>query len=225
MGQIATAFKLTSQRDAKFVPWVIAGLLVPIIVVEGIGILLGHAFIALVPAILLGVLGFMVIFGRRAQKAAFSQLEGQPGAALHILKQMRGDWRVTEAVAANSQLDSVHRVVGRPGVVLVGEGAAHRVRGLLATEKRKVARVVGDVPIYDVTIGAEEGQVPIGKLQQHMVKLPRNIMPKDVAGLDKRLQALATSRSGAMPKGPIPAKAQRAINDRMRAAAKTKRPR
>lgn len=219
-GQIATAFKLTKERDPKFVPWVVAGFLLPIIVVELVGLLLGHPLITILPALLLGVMGAMIVFGRRAQKAAFSQLDGQPGAALHILKQMRGDWRITEAVAANSQLDSVHRVVARPGVVLVGEGTPHRVKGLLAGEKKRVARVVGGTPIYDITIGNDPGQVPIGKLQAHLMKLPRNMMPKDVSALDKRLQALTVIRSAAMPKGPIPAKAQRAMNDRMRGAAK-----
>jgi Domain of unknown function (DUF4191) len=219
-GQIITAFKLTRERDPRFVPWVIAGVLLPIIVIEAIGVLIGHPLITILPALLLGLMGGMVIFGRRAQRAAFAQMDGQPGAALHILKQMRGDWRITEAVAANSQLDSVHRVIARPGVLLVGEGAPHRVKGLLASEKRRVARVVGETPIYDITIGNDEGQVPIGKLQQHLMKMPRNLMPKEVASLDKRLQALSSARTASVPKGPIPAKAQKQINERMRSATK-----
>ena len=46
--------------------------------------------------------------------------------------------------AATTQFDSVHRLIGRPGVVLIGEGAPHRVRPLIAQEKKKIARVAGD---------------------------------------------------------------------------------
>ena len=97
----------------------------------------------------------------------------------------------------------VHRVLGRPGVVLVAEGAPHRVKNLLAQEKKRVARVVGETPIYDVIVGTEEGQVPLRKLQSHLMKLPRNISTAQVDTIDNRLAALA-SRGAALPKGPMP---------------------
>jgi hypothetical protein len=36
---------------------------------------------------------------------------------------MRGDWRVTPAVGFTREQDLVHRVLGKPGVILVAEGA------------------------------------------------------------------------------------------------------
>ena len=72
-------------------------------------------------------------------------------------------------------MDAIHRVVGRPGIILVGEGAPHRVKPLLAQEKKKLSRVVGDTPIYDVIVGNDEGQMPLKKLNQYLIKLPRNI--------------------------------------------------
>ena len=62
-----------------------------------------------------------------------------------------------------------------PASILVAEGAPSRVRGLLAQEKKKVARVVGDTPIYDIVVGDGEGQVPLRKLSAHVMKLPRNL--------------------------------------------------
>ena len=47
--------------------------------------------------------------------------------------------------------------------MLVGEGAPHRVAALLAQEKKRVARVVGDTPIYDVIVGDGEGEVPLAQ--------------------------------------------------------------
>jgi hypothetical protein len=134
----------------------------------------------------------------------YSQAEGQPGAAGWLVQQqLRGDWRVTQGVAGTTQLDVVHRLVGRPGVVLVGEGAQHRVRGLIAQEKKKVARIVGDTPIYDVIVGTGEGDLRLGKLQRWLVKLPANLSKAEVAALEKRLSALGATRAP-MPQGPLP---------------------
>jgi hypothetical protein len=112
-------------------------------------------------------------------------------------------------VAGTTQLDAVHRVIGRPGVIFVGEGSANRVKLLLAQEKKRTARLVGDVPIYDVVVGNGEGEVPLAKLERHLTKLPANITVKQMDSLESRLAALG-SRSGmaAMPKGPMPTAAK-----------------
>ena len=134
----------------------------------------------------------------------YAKAKGQPGAAGWALDTMRGQWRVTQAVAGTTHLDVVHRVIGRPGVILVAEGAAHRTKGLLAQEKKRVARVAGQVPIYEMTVGEEADQVPLAKLQRQMTKLPRNIDKDQMATLEKRLAAIAGRGGPAMPKGPMP---------------------
>ena len=96
----------------------------------------------------------------------------------------------------------VHRAVGKPGVVLVGEGSPNRLPSLLAAEKKRVSRVAYDVPIYDIQVGDEDGQVPIRRLQRHIMKLPRNLKGPAVADLNYRLKALPQSLQ--MPKGPMP---------------------
>ena len=121
---------------------------------------------------------------------------------------MRGDWRVTQGVQLTSQLDAVHRVIGRPGVILVGEGSPHRVKPLIAQEKKRVARVAGDTPIYDVILGDEEGEVPIRKLNNHLVKLPRNLTQAQVNALEKRMAALGGTKAAPLPKGPMPTRAR-----------------
>ena len=119
------------------------------------------------------------------------------------LQTLRGDWRTTPAVAFNRNMDLVHRVVGRPGVVLIGEGNPGQLRQLLVDQKRRVGRVAPDTPIYDVIVGNDEGQIPLRRLQQHIMKLPRNITPAQIDTLETRLAALA-SRGAALPKGPLP---------------------
>jgi hypothetical protein len=183
----------------------------PIVVAAGIGVLavcvVVGIFTGLTPYLApLGVLGgattAMFLFGRFAQSAQYAAIEGQPGAAAAILENMRGGWTVTPAVSANRSLDVVHRAVGKPGVVLVGEGSPARLPSLLAAEKKRVARVAYDVPIYDYQVGPNEGQIPIRQLQRTVMRLPRNLKGPAVADLNYRLKALPQSLQA--PKGPLP---------------------
>ncbi|WP_216214478.1 DUF4191 domain-containing protein [Amycolatopsis aidingensis] len=202
-GQIFQAFKMQRKEDKALIPWMVGAVLVVTGVVFGIGYLLGIQWALLPIGIMLGLLAAVIIFGRRVQKTVYAKADGQPGAAAWALDNLRGRWRVTQTVAATTQLDAVHRVLGGPGVVLVAEGAPHRVKGLLAQEKKRVSRLVGETPIYDVQIGHEEGQVPLRKLQSHLMKLPRNLKPKQVDALEAKLAALG-NRGAATPKGPMP---------------------
>ena len=100
-------------------------------------------------------------------------------------------------------------MIGRPGVILVGEGSPTRVKPLLAQEKKRTARLVGDIPIYDIVVGNGEGEIPLAKLERHMTKLPANITAKQMDSLESRLAALGTKAGpAAMPKGPLPAQAK-----------------
>jgi hypothetical protein len=200
------AFVLTRQSDPRFLPvmvmWAVA---VVAAVYVGVFFLTSSPYLPIPLALISGLVVAMYIFSRRAQRSMFAQAEGQAGAAGWMLKQqLRGDWRLTEAVAGTTQLDAVHRLVGRPGVVLVGEGAPHRVRGLIAQEKKRTARVVGDTPIYDITIGTGEGDIRLAKLNRYLLKLPANLSKDQVAALEKRLAALGGSRALGLPKGPMP---------------------
>lgn len=207
--QLIQAYKLTYARDRQLPLWMALAFVGAAAVIFLINLLAGIAlFIAIPIAVIFGVLAATFVFGRRAQKAAFSQVEGQPGAAGWVLGNMRGDWRVTQGVQVTSQLDAVHRVLGRPGVVLVGEGSPQRVRPLLAQEKKRVARVVGDTPIYDVILGDGESEVPIRRLNNHLVKLPRNLSQAQVNALEKRMTALGGTKAAPLPKGPMPTRAR-----------------
>ena len=81
----------------------------------------------------------------------------------------------------------VHVVIGRPGVILLGEGQPQRVRSLIGQEKRRLAKVIGNAPLYDYMVGTGEGELSIRKLRTTFMKLPRNLTGKDVNALDKRL--------------------------------------
>ncbi len=207
------AYSLTRKNDAKL-PWImLIAFVVGTAVVELIGILFNSPFLFLPLAIITGLLAALVVFGRRAQGSAYRQVEGQPGAAAWVLEGMRGDWRVSAGVAGTAQLDAVHRVLGRPGVILVAEGEPSRVRGLLAQEKKKVARIVGDTPIYDIVVGDEDKQIPLRKLSSHVMKLPRNLTGAEVNALGRRMSAMGGSRMP-VPGGPLPGGKQMSVSQR-----------
>ncbi|MFB9902399.1 DUF4191 domain-containing protein [Allokutzneria oryzae] len=201
--QIFEAFKMQRREDRGLIPWMLGSFLVVAGGIFALGLIWDMHWVFLAPGIAFGVLAAVVIFGRRVQRNVFGKADGQPGAAAWALDNMRGNWRVTKAVAGTTQLDAVHRVVGRCGVVLVGEGAPHRVKPLLGQEKKRIARVVGETPIYDLIVGNEEKQVKLKDLQRHLTKLPRNITKAQVEVIETRLSALA-ARGAAMPKGPLP---------------------
>jgi hypothetical protein len=210
---IKQAYSLTRKNDARL-PWVmLIAFVAAFAVVELIAILFNSPFIFLPLAIISGVLAALVVFGRRAQGSAYRQVEGQPGAAAWVLEGMRGDWRVSSGVAGTTQLDAVHRVLGRPGVILVAEGVPSRVRNLLAQEKKKVARIVGDTPIYDIIVGDDEGQIPLRKLSSHVMKLPRNLTAAEVNGLGRRMSAMGGNRMP-VPGGPLPGGKQMSVSQR-----------
>ncbi len=203
LSQLRQAFAQTRAADNKLVGYMVAAAAGTFSVISGLGVVLDQPIAGPLLGLLLAAMAAMIVLGLRAQRAALGAIEGQPGAAAAVLQSMRGRWKVTPAVGVTRKQDFVHRVVGRPGVVLVGEGASARVTSLLKQEKRRVARTVGDTPVHEVSVGDREGQVPLRQLQNHMAKLPRALKAGDVDTLDRKLRALGHSDLP-MPKGPMP---------------------
>jgi uncharacterized protein DUF4191 len=204
--QIRMVAKIVREGDSKALPLVaLAGVgAAAVVIVIGFVVHLIWAFIPL--GIVAGAVAAMVLFGRFATSAQYKAVEGQPGAAAAILQGLRGGFTTTPAIAANRNLDVVHRVVGKPGVILVGEGSPSRLPSLLAAEKKRIARVANQIPIYDFQVGDAEGQVPIREINKKIMRLPRNLNGQAVAELNFRLNALPTQMQ--MPKGPVPRNAR-----------------
>ncbi len=168
-------------------------------VIFGIGI-------ALDQKLFLGFLGFttsllitVFYFGKIAEKAAYSSISGQVGAAASVLNAIRGAWFVTPAVGVDKNQNMVHRVVGRPGIILVGEGSRPGV--LLAEQRKAHARFAQGVPIHELTVG--EGEVTIFNLQKTVKKISKSLRPAEVTEVRKRLEALPKTALP-IPKGPMP---------------------
>ncbi|WP_318211334.1 MULTISPECIES: DUF4191 domain-containing protein [unclassified Streptomyces] len=203
--QIALTYKMTRKADPK-VGLVVAGVGIVVLgVLLAIGFLIGHPVYLGILGFVLALLAAAIVFGRRAERAAFGQMEGQPGAAAAVLQNVGRGWTTTPAVAMNRSQDVVHRAVGRAGIVLVAEGNPNRVKTLLAAEKKRMNRVVVDVPVTDIIVGDGEGQVPLKKVRTTMLKLPRVLSGPQVTAANDRLRAMGDLMSNMpLPKGPMP---------------------
>lgn len=208
LAQIRQTYQMT-KRTEPHIGWLLLALFVGVLAIfVVIGLLLTPLWLWIVLGVPVALLVAATIFGRRAERSAYSQIEGQPGAAAAALGTLRRGWDVENAVGVNRAQDVVHRAVGRPGIVLVGEGTSHsRVANLLTQEKKRHARVSPDTPVHEVIIGYDDGQVPLRKLNKHVNKLPRSLRPPEVTELRNRLRALGTTPVG-MPKGPLPKNAR-----------------
>lgn len=203
--QIRSAYRITKEVEPRIGLLLAAIFLGVLAVFVAVAVLVGPLFVWLPIGVMLALLATTVIFGRRVEKAAYSRIEGQAGAAASALQTLRRGWNVSPAIAITKNQDIVHRVVGRPGIVLVGEGQSSRVKNLLAAERKKHIRVAGGAPVTEVVVGDGESEIGIRKLNKHVMKLPATMQPSEITDLLQRLKALDAVRPQVpMPKGPIP---------------------
>jgi hypothetical protein len=213
--QMIQAYRITKQSD----PSLPLRLLAWFVVVGGVGakamlVLFNRDLVGIIIAVIFGLmsglLAVLIVLGRRAEHAAYAQIEGQPGAAAGALQMLKRGWDVKPAVAFTRNQDLVHRVIGRPGVVLVGEGNVSRVKQLLATEKTKHQRIAGDdAPVHMIVVGNGDGEVALTKLVRHVQKMKKEIQPATQTALMQKMKALDAMRPAApMPRGPMPTSAK-----------------
>ncbi|MGV9305416.1 MULTISPECIES: DUF4191 domain-containing protein [unclassified Nonomuraea] len=212
--QLRMIAKIIQQANPKGMPIVFLSAVATLAVVIVIGLVTGFFWYSIFIGVMLAFTVGLVVFGQLAQRAQYSLLDGQTGAAAAVLQGMRGNWEVTPAIAANRDQDLVHLVVGHPGIVLVSEGPGNRVQKMLVGEKKRLQRVAMDVPVYDIQCGDGEGQIPLGKLQRHLMKLPRNLKKPAVNQVKDRLRSLPKNLP--MPKGPMPKGARMPRGPKMR---------
>src|SRR5581483_3234245 len=114
--QVRQVWKMTREQDPRAIPLILGPALLALAVLVVVGLVIGQIVIFSVLGVLVALVVGTAIFGRRATRTMYAQVEGRPGAAAAVLQGMRGDWRVTPAVGFTRNQDLVHRVIGRPGV-------------------------------------------------------------------------------------------------------------
>lgn len=212
VAQMWQVFQMTRRYDASITWIMLLSILAPIAAGVFAAILFNGGFIGwilwIVSGVLLGVLLGLIVLGRRAEKAAYLQIEGQPGAVGAVVKNaLRRSWTGTEApVAINAKTqDAVYRVVGRGGVVLIGEGPQSRTKRLVLDEERKVKRVLPNVAVSQVFVGPDENSVPLYKISSTLLKIKPSLNKREVRAVAQRLSSLQGAPIG-IPKGIDPRK-------------------
>ena len=202
--QLKTVWSITRKADPRMPLFVLGPAVIVLAALVVVGVLVGHPVYFSILGVLAAVMTATSIFGRRATANMYATVEGQVGAAAGLLQGMRGDWRVTPAVAFTRNQDLVHRVLGRSGVVFVAEGPSLAAqRQLVVDQKRRVNRVAPDIATHEVFVGDGDGQVTLRRLQTTVMRLPRTVRGKEINELEHRLRALGGTNVP-LPKGPIP---------------------
>jgi hypothetical protein len=213
--QMYQVFQMTRRNDSNAIWYMLLGFLGPIAVGLIAGFLLSRdsvfgLILWIVAGVLGGVLVFLIVLGRRAEKAAYSQIAGQPGAVGAVLKSsLRRGWTASEmpvAVSPKTQ-DAVYRAVGNGGVVLIGEGPQSRTQKMLDEERRRVSRVLPNVAIHFLHVGPDADSVPLHKLATKMARFKRSLNKAEVFAVSNRLSSLGKSALP-IPKGIDPTRAR-----------------
>ncbi|POH58297.1 DUF4191 domain-containing protein [Arthrobacter glacialis] len=206
--QMVDIFKMTRRHD-PMVTWLMLGaFLGPIALSLLVGFLFNNWITGLLIGIPLGLLCALLIMSRRAERAAYSQIEGKPGAAGAALSSLKRGWIFDEQPASVNPRtqDVVFRAIGRPGIVLVTEGPSARVKGLVDAERRRLSRILPNVTITVIETGKGEGQVPIAQITKKMNKLKNELTKIEVSAVNKRIASMGTKLP--IPKGIDPYKAR-----------------
>jgi len=199
-------FTITRESDPLLPLWMLLAFAGTVLIAFLLGLALGHPVYLAVLGIPLGVLLALVIMSRRAERFAYQRAAAQTGVTGQVMKNIRRGWYVEEEpVAIDPRTrDLVFRAVGRPGVALVTEGPVPRVNRLAEGERKRIARVVGpNVPVLIVNVGDGEGQVPLRKINNTLMRTKPVLTKTEASQVAARLKALGGVRPP-IPKGIDP---------------------
>ena len=210
LSQIRQVFTAARQVDRLIGWWMLLAFVATLVVAIGLGVLFDAWWYGLILGLPLALLAATIVMSRRAERAAYRAIEGQPGSAGAALGALRRGWYYDQQPVALEGARGtrpedmvgaafVFRAVGRPGIVLVGDGPQARVTKMLEAERKKVARVAPGVPVTLLQVGDGADQVPVRKLSSKVSRM-KPVLTKDEASLvNKRLKSLG----GIKP--PVPA--------------------
>lgn len=243
--QLKQVYQFTHRED-KALPWLCIGAFVAPIV---LGIILGLVFhwswfgwIAwMILAVMVGLLLMTIVLTRRADAVGYKQLEGQPGAAISVLSNMkRGGFDFPqEPVWVDPRTrDAIWRGTGYQGVYLVGEGDYGRIMRAMDKQEKQIRSVTvgSDIPVYRISVGDGPKQVKLRDLRNVVLKkrtyIPntsaskfvqifkkkrRFMMTKDqLTTLNERLITLQRRKGMGIPKGVDPMRMQKPSKRAMR---------
>lgn len=212
--QLWQIFNLTRKSDKLLLPILLATLILPIAAgaVAAVAISAGSILtliLYIVTGILLAILLTLVVLGQRAERTAYQQISGQPGAVGAVLRSaLRRAWQASEfPVAVNPRTqEAVYRAVGRPGVVLIAEGSKTKTKKMLEDERRAILRAVPEIPVHFVYVGPDSDSTPLHKLNRTLKSFKNSLRKAEVLAVSHRLNSLKNGPAMPIPKGMDPSK-------------------
>jgi hypothetical protein len=208
--QLWQVYKLTAKADKNFVPLGVLSFVGPMAIgIVAILIFFMDSplsiFLWSVSTILFSLLLTLAVLSRRAERAAFMRISGQPGAVAAVLgSTLKRGYSTSEmpvAVDPKSR-DAVYRAVGKAGVVLIAEGSSARLRQIVEDEKRKVTRAIPGVTVSVLSVNDQPDSVPLYRLTKAVYKLKKTLSRAEISVVNKRLAGLGLNIP--IPKGIDP---------------------
>jgi hypothetical protein len=210
--QLLSMYRMTVKEDKTAIWWA----LIPLVAGVGVGAVIGlliapnNGFslaIWMVTGGLPGFLGSLITMSRRAERVAYKNIEGKPGAVGAVISSaLKRGWRTSERpIAINPRTyDAVYRAIGSAGVVLIAEGKRANVRNLVEEERKRVAKIASGAPIHVIWVTDGDDATPIYNLAKTVYKLKRALTRAEVTAVANRLQTVGMNL--AVPKGIDPNK-------------------
>jgi len=208
--QLFQVYKLTAKADKNFVLAGVLAFIAPL-AIGTLAIVLFFRdslltiFLWSITTILFAFLLSLSVLSRRAERAAFMRIAGQPGAVAAVinatLKRGYSSSEMPVAVDPKSK-DAVYRAVGKAGVVLIAEGNSSRVRQLIEDEKRKISRAIPGVVTPVVWVNQDPASTQLHNLTKTIYKLKRTLTRSEISVVNKRLAGLGLNIP--IPKGIDP---------------------
>src|SRR5690606_16755803 len=96
--------------------------------------------------------------------------------------------------------------VGRGGIILIGEGPATRTQRMIDDERRKIVKILPNVPITVVHVGPDPDAVPLHRLSKAMKAQKKVLNKAEVMAVSNRMTSLAKASPLPIPKGIDPTK-------------------
>jgi hypothetical protein len=207
--QLLESTKMVAKAKPEWRWLMIASAVVPLVVCVAAGLIWHHWIWGVLFGVLIAATVFMLVLGQLMRRLAYTQHEGEPGSAQVALSMLtsgkKSKWSYTAAITANRQGDTIHRVIGPGGLILIGDGDPARLAPMLGAERKKHEQLLYDVSVQTILAGKADGAVPIDKLAKKLEKLPKVLSQTQINEVQTRIKALDTIRGRVpLPKGPMP---------------------
>jgi hypothetical protein len=208
--QLFQVYKLTAKADKNFVLAGVLAFIAPL-AIGTLAIVLFFRdspltiFLWSITTILFAALLALTVLSRRAERAAFMRIAGQPGAVAAVISSTlkRGYSASDMPVAVDPKSkDAVYRTVGKAGVVLIAEGGSARVRQLIEDEKRKVSRAIPGITTPVIWVNQDPASTQLHSLTKTIYKLKKTLTRAEISLVNKRLAGLGLNIP--IPKGIDP---------------------